>query len=361
MNELKRKYVLTLLAVIMPLTFCALQLFFKIVSEDKEILYTILITWASISISLFLNIYFKILDLTKQLNSIEEKRTNENESQLLRIQNSINESVSEARSLIKIIGKDMKNGVNRKFIQLSKNNHTKKIGNECLQKHIEKFESKKNGFKVEGHNLSMEAYIELWDYLNQIQESIYNECKINGSVDKSLLDKKCLIFRSTHSNEIKVFDHQSEHNTYAIKIRNKQKDFMSNGGYIIRIVMGKKEEPEPYEKKVIEQMSSLSDKMDIRYLKSESLSNQGREYDFAWITNDERGLNKRTKLDFIAIWISDSQNKNIASCEIYEERIKKYVGNWKDIGSIVETDTEKFKIPDFRNFSLNTKLFEDDN
>ena len=141
----------------------------------------------------------------------------------------------------------------------------------------------------------------------QIKESCIGD---DGRVDEKVLEKRMLIARVTHCNDIRLWI--SKENPFANQLINYQKRFIANGGAILRLLMSKEfETPTEEYKVVIDAMKKHG--IEARFL----YYYHDFSFDFLWVTNCENEPPCGGEpIDIVAKWYSGAHGKMLDTCEI---------------------------------------------
>lgn len=183
-----------------------------------------------------------------------------------------NIQLKEALKKIEDLGSDHKvNEVNNRLASL--NGMAKVFGSKVYYNYLRNFRLVDNGFAVEGEQFALSSYAEFWRQLNE-EQNIRNALK-----------KPCLIARITHSNEIQIWDPNMEPKAYKqakLSLYNSQKEFVKNGGIIVRVLIGREKAPNANYKSIIEKMSEIG--IEVKYF-DETVYNVP-DYDFLYLADE---------------------------------------------------------------------------
>lgn len=339
-------------------------------SYDKtSFLYSLTITLATTVITQLIAVLAKLSSyertVNKKLESLESTITEEvktlisNNSasfngHIVNLKEEMYESLNVARRLIGNLSKDKKN-IERIRLSLSrKNAYVERIGNTYLDQIFPSISTSKKDFAVKGEVASLDLYVILWKEIVILQKKIANQClNIDGSLNHEEFEKKKLIVRAIHSNDIRLLD--TEYTPQANELLEQQVNFVENGGVIIRLLTSHDQEiPENYKST---QKKMIANEIDARFVTYYGSGKTDHDYDFAWITNNEFGnFQSKLSVNIVAKWYSGAGGRMLRKCEIHDGLEKEVYTLWDTLATRSEKDNGAFKkIPSFRKLTKRSR------
>jgi len=225
------------------------------------------------------------------------------------------------------------------------------LGERFLNDSIKSTTVTEGTFYVSGEMNSLKLYSMLWDQLIAHQRKVNHDLNITSVPnieENDEYDLRRLVVRATHSNDISIFfkDSRSSSSDIVESFLEKQKEFVSQGGIIERIFLGKDSEANNDYKEVMTDMSVLG--IGVHYL---PIPGEYRgQYDFAWIsTNEINRINDVNNTNYVAKWYSEHLTDKLGTCEIHDGVEDVVYTDWDNLGRQVEDQSKGFdKIPNSR-------------
>jgi hypothetical protein len=170
------------------------------------------------------------------------------------------------------------------------NNVVKYSGQACFDDYSSKFEPHEHGFDVRGEEWSLSSYGRVWEQLVEEQKT------------RNEQGRSKIIVRATHSNDIGIWGDQAEH------LLSLQKDFLSYGGIVVRLLLYRTEEPS-------EEYQSIKEKMESKGIEArlcKQLQWDAAGFDFLWACDNE----KAGELHCVVKWYPGTGGWRLMGCEI---------------------------------------------
>lgn len=277
--ESGKKYLPSLISVVSGVVFGLLFFLVNLVfNEGKDTPTTIVF---GIFFGLIIDIYITSKnhpENTEKLNKIEESLNSTDKfiSKLIANRNKVTEIESHLFSRKEIL---------------------KDVGFKIWNDYLNSFEITESGIYLPGEELALNTSIRIWRFLS-----------IKQSQDKN----HPIIARITHSNDVSVW--LPEENSISNELYIYQKNFIENGGKIIRILIGHPKQPDERYNKVMNNMKEIG--IDVRYFSVEEVGE--KEFDFLYLHDES----------FVLKWYSGMNGKNIAGCFISDLPDESIINRW---------------------------------
>ena len=227
------------------------------------------------------------------------------------------------------------------------------LGEEILQERIDAIKLVQKGFYVEGEVLSLQLYNNLWNNIIEQQKRLNHALSIDKKNippinTNKVYDLRRYIVRAIHSNDINIFleNGNTSYNYIVRDFYEKQSEFISLGGIVERIFLGKGDTANQDYQNAMDSMKSIG--IGVHYLQLPT--DNKKQFDFAWISTNERNRICNDEIvNYTAKWYSEHNTDKLGMCELSDGVENNVFREWYMLGTRVEDSGESFdKIPQCR-------------
>ncbi|MCX6316144.1 MAG: hypothetical protein NTW29_02560 [Bacteroidetes bacterium] len=207
-----------------------------------------------------------------------------------------------------------------------------------LKNYHAKFVVQAKGFEIEDEYFSLFSYIDFWNYLVSEQLKLKEIAK-NKDIE---LSENCIIARVVHSNSIHIWTNEdNKYKFFTNKLLLLQKEFIENGGIVVRIFLGSEDKADIHYTKAMENMKDIG--VETKYLKKTEFNTL--RYDFL-LLHDEQ---------LIYSWHSDVNGKSLDKTKIedFNDANEDVIERWDILYKELKSNKDPIiKIPESRKFKL---------
>jgi len=225
---------------------------------------------------------------------------------LFEIQNQLEKEIESNNALLLAFQKE-ETELKDTYLEIKQRNvFLRDFAVKLISSYLHGFRNVDNGIELSGEYWALKTYVEFWNQLILLQK------------ERNQNNGKNVIVRCTHSNDIRIWiEYDRAYQDFSYDLYRNQREFIKEGGQIIRVFIGEDDKPNNDYEKVMRKMEKI--KIETKYLSQKEAIE--RSFDFLYMPDEEVNMK----------WISGSRGKRLAKC-IIEDKIDNEVrATWNSL------------------------------